>query len=345
MFNRVLTRRGFVQAGAGAALLTAPGRGTAVAQGTPMASPAAQGVQPDGTWVFTDDRGITITLPQPPTRLISSIEAGSALKDYGIDVLGVVSTIIDGAGNRMPDAGDLDETTLAYLGEWDTFDIEAALALGSELFVDVTFWPDEPGTLYNVSDELVPVLEQRIPTLAIATGGGVSVEQPLARFRELAAALGADVDAPEVVAHVEAFEAATETARAVFAEKADVVTAFIYASPDEVVFYDPNEFADTIFFQELGLNALQITPTLGYTEAMSPELLQKYDFDAFFQLLADGVGVPGDGLEAIPTAASLPSVANEQVYRWQRNYVSTYKQFVPVFEAFIADMASAEKVT
>ncbi|MCA9879405.1 MAG: ABC transporter substrate-binding protein [Thermomicrobiales bacterium] len=344
MFNRVLTRRGFMQAGTGAALLlTLPERSVGAAQGTPVAA-GAQGVQPDGTWMFTDDRGLTVTLPTLPTRIISSIEAGSALKDYGIDVLGVVSTIVDGAGNRLPEAGDLDETTLAYLGEWDSFDLEAALALDAELYVDVTFYPEDLTMLYNVSDDAVPLLEAAVGTIAIATGGGVSVEHPLARFRELAAALGADVNAAEITADVAAFEAAKETARTTFAEKSDVSAAFIYASPDEFTFYDPDKFADTIFYQELGLNALPITATDGYTEPLSLEQLQKHSFDAFFQLLPNGEP-PGFGLDAIPTIDALPSVPAGQVYRWQRNYAPSYRQFLPIFEAFVADMASAEKVT
>lgn len=319
------------------------GARSALAQGTPTAD-AGQGTQPDGSWVFTDDRGVTVTRPGTPTRIISSIEAGSALKDYGIDVLGVVGRIEDGAGNRVPEAGDLDASALVYLGEWDTFDLEAALGLGADLFVDVTYWPDEPGALYNVSDEMAALLHQQIPTLAIATGGGVSVEQPLARFRELAAALGADVQTPEISASVEAFDAAKETARRTFAGKADVVVAFIYASPDEIIFYDPTEFADLILFQDLGLNVLPITTNMGLTEVVSLEQLRKYDFDVFFRVLPGG-GDVGAGLDAIPTLDSLPSVANGQVYRWQRNYAPSYKQFVPIFEAFIADMASAQKVT
>jgi iron complex transport system substrate-binding protein len=316
----------------------------ASAQSTPVASPPAQGTKPDGTWIFTDDRGITVTLTRTPVRIISSIEAGSALKDYGIEVLGVVGRIEDGAGNRVPEAGDLDASALAYLGEWDTFDLEAALALGADLFVDVTYWPDEPGALYNVADEMVAILDPQVPTLAIATGGGVSVEQPLARFRELAAALGADVNTPGIAADVAAFKAATDHARSVFAEKSDVVTAYIYASTDQIVFYDPNQFADTILFQDLGLNALQITTNQGYTEEISIEQLRKYDFDVFFQLLPGGEE-PGTGLDAIPTMDALPAVATGQVYRWQRNYAPSYKQFVPIFEAFIGDMAKAQQVT
>ncbi|MFT4040064.1 MAG: ABC transporter substrate-binding protein, partial [Thermomicrobiales bacterium] len=309
-----------------------------------VASPVAQGTQPDGSWVFTDDRGITVTLPTAPTRIVSSIEAGSALKDYGIEVLGVVSQIEDGAGNRLPEAGDLDAKALAYLGEWDSFDIEAALGLDAELYVDVTFWPEEPGALYNMSDEMVAMLEQQIPTLAISTGGGVPVSQPLARFRELAAALGADVDAPAVTEAVAAFDVATEAARETFAEQADIVSAFVWVGPGEFTLWDPNEFADLIYYQSLGLNAVQITPNSGYTETLSLEEAHRYAFDAFFHLLPGG-GEPGEGLAEYPTVATLPSVQAGQVYRWQRNYAPSYRQFVPIFEAFIADIAQADKVS
>lgn len=41
---------------------------------SPVASPAAS-----GEWIFTDDRGVTVTLPQLPTRIVADLSAAESL--------------------------------------------------------------------------------------------------------------------------------------------------------------------------------------------------------------------------------------------------------------------------
>ena len=84
---------------------------------------------------------------------------------------------------------------------WGEFDLERLIAIA-----DLTCW-SAPGTapyhgentpLWYVPEEAVPVVDERVPSIGILTED-VSIAQTIARFAELAAALGADLDAPEIV--------------------------------------------------------------------------------------------------------------------------------------------------
>src|SRR4051812_42919727 len=52
--------------------------------------------QPDGSWVFTDDRGITVTLPGMPKRIIADVNVAAALWDFGVRPVGLFGWNITG---------------------------------------------------------------------------------------------------------------------------------------------------------------------------------------------------------------------------------------------------------
>ena len=59
----------------------------------------AQNATPDsGEWSFTDDKGITVTLPAAPERLVVDLNAAGPLWDFGIrpDALFGWSVMADG---------------------------------------------------------------------------------------------------------------------------------------------------------------------------------------------------------------------------------------------------------
>ncbi len=43
------------------------------------ASPAASPASPLGEWTFTDDKGVTITLPSRPERIVAGVNAAAPL--------------------------------------------------------------------------------------------------------------------------------------------------------------------------------------------------------------------------------------------------------------------------
>lgn len=313
-------------------------------QATPSAEADYQnGEQEDGSWRFRDDRGYDIHLPQMPTRIVSSIESGAALLDYGIEVLGVVGEFADITGWRDEGAGDLDENKVAYLGEWDSIDMEAILALDAELYVDVTYDANRTGS-YSVSDGLADLMEQTVPTLAIAVGGGVVLPTPLHRFDELAQALGVTELPQTMVEAKENFAAAEAAAREVFTEKSDLVVALtgVGHTPGEMTYWDPSEFADILYYSELGLNFLPIEPDAGYTLGISTEEANMFDYDVMLnrvepETLFENIG-------DFPTLTFLPSVEAEQVFKWTTVYPPSYKGFLPVLETLTENISASEKV-
>lgn len=73
-----LTRRGFLASATATALLTA-------CSGTPA------GTDRTGTaeWRFTDDRGVTVTRPSRPARIVTNDQAGAALASLGVRPIGM----------------------------------------------------------------------------------------------------------------------------------------------------------------------------------------------------------------------------------------------------------------
>lgn len=330
----------------GSVLATATALSAARSTRANQATPAADfqnGIQDDGSWRFRDDRGYDIHLPQMPTRIVSSIESGAALLDYGIEVLGVVGTFADATGWRDEGAGSLDENNVTYLGEWDNIDLEAIIALDAELYVDVTYDATRPGS-YSVADSIAELMEQTVPTLAIAVGGGVQLPTPLQRFDELAQALGV-AEPPQPMAEAIAnFSTVTDTAREIFTENSDLIIALVAVGhlPEEMTFWDPTEFADILFYQELGLNFLQIEPNQGYTLGVSIEEAGMFDYDIMLNRIE-----PEDlfaNIDDFPTLTFLPAIEAKQVYKWTTVYVPTFKGFLPVLESLIANIEASNKV-
>src|SRR5688572_19474912 len=99
MTNKI-TRRSTIALGAAAGFAVA-GLGTAAAQSTPETSSAT-----DGEWSFTDDRGVTVTLPQAPQNIAGHARVAGALYDYGISIPIVLGTLEKEDGTPTSDLGE-----------------------------------------------------------------------------------------------------------------------------------------------------------------------------------------------------------------------------------------------
>ena len=104
------------------------------AQATSGATPAsASGLQPDGTWVFTDDRGVTVTLPEMPQRLIADVNVAAALWDFGVRPVGIFGWNITGEKEFNKAGGNVDPSAVEFLnGPQTTLDPELAAVADPE---------------------------------------------------------------------------------------------------------------------------------------------------------------------------------------------------------------------
>src|SRR5690606_3495534 len=92
-------------------------------------TPAANGVQPDGSWTFTDDRGRVIELPEMPTRILADAGAGIALFKLGIMPIGLIGyPDVFEIPEEMADLPFLEQSTLEL-------DVEEIIGLAPDLLV------------------------------------------------------------------------------------------------------------------------------------------------------------------------------------------------------------------
>ena len=129
-----LTRRGLLTgAGALGALALLPAR-------------RASSAEDAGSWEFTDDRGVTVSLAQPPQRVVAFVAAAAALWDFGLRPVGIFgpSRREDGsAGDHQ--VGNLDLDAVTSVGNtFDEFNIERYAALRPDLLAGLRPGPTKP---------------------------------------------------------------------------------------------------------------------------------------------------------------------------------------------------------
>lgn len=311
-----LTRRRLVGA---AAAIAALGRNAAQAQ-TP-------GATPEGPWTFTDDRGITVNLPTRPKRIVAQINSAAALWDLGIKPIAVFGSVTQVSGEREPTTGNVDLDAVAVISNgYEDPDLEQLLALDPDLIVSTTWGAADPSAVWGVAPESVPLMEQIAPIVVLSIVD-TTLLQVIGRFEELAASLGADLTAPDVVAAKAAFEAARDDVRAALAEKPGLQTMFIAGSPDTLYVCGPSYYIDVRYFQELGLQ--MVDPPADYgTELLSWEQAGKYPVDLIFNdARSHGGYLRTEELLEIPTFAALPAAQAGQIANWYYEYVASYAGF------------------
>lgn len=334
---RRLTRRQVTGALAGLAALGAGSARARAQAGTPAADAG-------GEWTFTDDAGKTLTLPQRPERIVADLNAASALWDFGVRPVAITGWTV------ATDAswGNIDRETpnITLSAETSEPDLEAMLEMGVDLFVTVTWgnnaenpyewsFPDKAG--YDRTNPIVPVI-------AISATG--RADENMERFAELAAALGADLDTPEMAEARATYEERAAEFAQLAAEKSDLTSLFVYADGEyEYVAYPP-VWADLAMYQAMGLNIIvpDNVPEGDYWENLSPEQARKYVSDILFQSTRDGIFTAED-LAAHPTYGTLPAVEAGQIAPWNQDFIQSYQGLTAAFDALLGPLREARDVT
>lgn len=332
------TRRQLVAAAAGVGAAWTLGSQASAQSGPPAASPAA------GEWSFTDDAGNTVTVPTRPARIVADLNAASALWDFGIRVVAVsgYTVLTDAAWGNV----DRSVPEINAGPETGAPDAEKLLALQPDLFVTITWSPDDPAAAYEWSfpDPAQEAVVRGIVPIVAISGTGFA-DQNTARFAELAGLLGADLATPGLIAAKEGYDAAVAELTDLVAEKSDLTSLFAYAGNDfEYVAYPP-DWADLSMYQSLGLQIMEPDAAPGdYWEELSPELAMTYQSDVFFQSTRAEV-LSLEELTAHPTYGQLPAVQAGQVGNWNQDFIMSYQGLTAALETMLATLRTAEKVT
>lgn len=343
-FQSAISRRAMLATvGAATAVATRP----ASAQ-TPAASPAADvppnGVQPDGTWVFTDDRGVTVTLPKKPERILSSLPAAAALWDFGIKSEAVFAN----ATPRDNPAWGRVDTSLADLAGSDIWniDVEELLALDPDIYVSLTWNPDDTTQVVGITADYYEDVNSQVPSICISSRQDIPTG--IARIEELALALGASPDDESVRQARVDFETAVENLKITARQQADITMLFVYVHPEDVAWYiaSATDWSDVKFYKDLGVNILNPeTDPFTYFIETSRERVAEHPADILMNSLREGTTRLED-FKADPVFSRHPAVIAGQVSEWkQEMLILSYLGYTETLNDLSAVLESAQKVT
>lgn len=298
-----------------------------------------------GAWSFTDDRNRRVTTEGVPSRVVAFTGTAAALVDFGLQdrIVGVFGETTRADGTPDPQAGRLDVDAVTVLGNaWGQFNIEEYAALRPDLLVTHMY---DPGALWYVPDESADEITRLAPTVAINVAR-VPMTQPIERYAELAASLGADVEAPAVAKAKTRFTDAAAAVRDAVKENPGITVMAASASPDLLYVSDPDAAADLAYFAELGVTFVRPDKTDpgGYYQSLSWENADAYAADL---VLLDNRGTslqPAD-LASRPSWSRLPAVKAEQITPWDSVPRFSYAGAAPLLERLADAIRRARKVS
>ena len=336
MMTTRITRRTAMAAGVGAGVaaagLTSRLATTVSAQSTPVGSSVGE-----GEWSFTDDRGVTVTLPNPPQNIAGHARVAGALHDYGITIPIVLGTLENADGSPISELGDYPPDTAIWLGRgFEDLDIEQMLAAQPDVFITVRFpfASEESDLLWGIPNEVRDTLEARIPIIAIDVSGNTIVSF-MERFEELAISLGADPAAVGADEDKAVFEAAQEEMRAALVEKPDLtVTAF--SAGEDFYLINPDLTPEFLLYRELGMTFLYIPDDPLQFQLVSWEQVGDFSPDLFLKDAREAALTYEQIAEQQPIWNTLPAVQAGQLGYWRAGGRPTYRGFNPVMAEVIA---------
>lgn len=246
--------------------------------------------------------------------------------------------LADGAPD--PQAGDIDLATVGDASAADAFTVilEALAALRPDLIVSPAFSAD-PADLWD--DAVRGEIGRIAPTAGILHVGR-PYDRVLARYVDLAAALGADVEAPAVVEDRRRFDDAAAALREATAAKPGLTGIFVAASSDALYVVHPRADSPVWFYTELGLDVVvPDVPVADYWHELSWELVATYPADLIFHSVRSGE--PSlDEMLARPTFAALPAVRAGQLAPWRLDAPHSHRHYAPILEEIAAAVRAAD---
>ncbi|MEU4403552.1 ABC transporter substrate-binding protein [Streptosporangium sp. NPDC023963] len=335
----VLPRRGFMAAGLGLVFVLAACGSGAETAAAPVGSPAAASLTA-GPWTFTDDRGKKIEVPERPARVVAQVGAAAALWDFGVRPVAVFGPHKLKDGTKDPQVGDVDITKVESIGNvWDEFNVEKYISLQPDLLISGMYAKD---ALWYVPQKSASTIEQVAPTLGVSLIGA-SVPKLIERYGQVAAALGADLDAPGVTEAKARFEAASAALATPEAKGLKVLV--MAGGPEAMWVANPDDHADVRYFKELGLDLVvpEKVDDGGFWQTLSWENADTYEADV---ILVDArtQSMRPEEMKKKPTFAALPAVKAGQVYQWHAEERYSYQGYADVLERLHTDLAKAKKL-
>ena len=311
-------------------------------------SVGAQDASPEAGWSYTDVLGDVIELPEQPQRVAAVIQSAAALWDFGIRP----ETVFGWTAGTYPDGdhvawGRIDVSAIENVAttEVDAVDIEKLIATDPDLIVTWIWDKAVPETsMVSIPADITERLEQKAPILIVNQGDSNSVE--LERIEALAAALGADLESPELVEQRETLRATEDAVRAIAEMKPELSVLFASFNPDGFYVASPDFVGDLGYVRELGVPIANdgAAGATTYWEEISPEQALMYPADVIYVDMY-GAWTTLEELQAHSTLAAHPAIAAGQIASWNRDLPLSYIGQNEFLSEILAPLTTAEKVS
>jgi iron complex transport system substrate-binding protein len=333
-----LSRRSAV----GGALLATPllSRNVGAQPASPAASPAS------GEWSFTDDKGVTVTLPARPERVVIDVNVAAGLWDFGYRPVAVFGWNAVREGDFGPAGGNIDPAAVEIVGDVsEPINVEQLVGVDPDLIVTLTFNEDDPLDYWSIAaDGPLEQVQQVAPIIALS--GVRSADEITARHAELAAALGVNLEAPEVVAANDELTAAEAALADALASKPGISAMFVAPDAETIYIANPQVAGELQYLRAQGLTIpdVEINPENGdFWQYASLEEIGAYQTDLIFSSYRATLDI--EAFTALPTVATLPAVVAGQVYTWNQDIVYSYQGLTDVLNNVTTAINESEIVT
>ena len=290
----------------------------AQAPATPSASPGASG------WTFTDDKGVTVSLPQAPARIVADVNAAAPLWDMGIRPVAVFGWNASDTGDFGAAGGRINASDVEIVGNaTEPVNVEKLVAAQPDVIITQTWAPDDPSDYWSIDPEILEQVRQVAPLVAISAVQRADLA--LERYAELAVLLDPGVaDLPATAEDKAAYDEASATLNELSAAKPDVSVSFIWAEPEQIYVAVPENWGDLLLFQHLGLTIVAPRePSSPYWDELSWERALTYRSDVVMNSWRSEI--PDDELRNQPTFGPHPAIQAGQVGSWNQDFIASYR--------------------
>ena len=290
-------------------------------------------------WSFTDGAGNTVTLDSPPERIVAFSSSAAGLMQFGVNPVGIF--IDESASGKSYAEFDLSGIEVIRTA-WNELQPESLLALEPDLIV-TEWWPRTQS--YSGGDQMSPDGQFSGVAPIIGIEQGDSVLGLIEAYGKLAEALGADLDAPEIVSQREAFEQARTELTAAASEKPGLKVMAAYASDESLMVAAPAGAAELQDFTNWGLDVIvPDAPEGEYWGILSWETADSYPVDVLLRDDRSGDDVR-IAVENQPLAEIIDAVRAGQVGDWPAWWIRTYGSYAAELEELTALIKRSEVVT
>jgi iron complex transport system substrate-binding protein len=296
----------------------------------------------EGGWSYVDGSGEETTLDATPKRIVAHGNAAAALIPLGIRPVGIYA---DGPVDTDLGLKNLNLDGIDIVGEeWGVINVEAVAALRPDLIV-AEWWPLEKA--YSGLEEGTSAASKRIKEVApiVGVAQGPSIQKMIEDYEQLAAALGADLEDPQVEANRTRFEEALAGFRAAIKAKPGLSVLAVSPSEEGLYVAVPEHAAELSDFVEWGMDiVVPSKPDEGfeYWETLSWENAGKYQADL---VIVDERSYPSNLEEARkrPAWSFLQAAATDSVAIWPAFWVRNHADYAMALERLTEAIEAADE--